>query len=769
MASIVGTSGNDTLTDTPENDSIDGQGGSDTIVIAHGGEDTIDGGSGYDTISFYGQAPGGVVFDFGNGRTSNVERLVADRGDDHLIGTVGSQNLSGVAGNDILEGRAGNDSLWSGAGNDQFVFREFGSANADTLGDFASGLDKIVLDGTVMSALGADGNFVAGDARFTANSSGTAQDSSDRIVYNTSTRQIFYDADGNGSGTAQLIATLHSGATLSATDIVVGNGAPSQQPTQGDDHLVGTSGDDIIEGAGGKDLIEGLGGNDTLIGGLDEDRLIGGEGNDVLDGRDEVFMSSSEEVVDILDGGPGDDTYLVRDGAVDTIVADPGGVDMVVALNTDWILGEGLENLDLVDTGSAFDGTGNGLDNVIRGASEGGTLLGLGGNDTLIVRVAQNTGEARGGDGDDILQGSQSRLFGDAGNDLFLVSGGRQSMTGGTGADVFFFEDASSDVFFSDEILDFASGTDVLRLDATEMPALGASGTMSAGDARFAANSSGVAQDASDRVVYSTTSGELWYDADGSGAGEADLIVTLDGAPPLAATDIEVVNGTAPGGEHIVGTSGNDTLTDTPGNDTIEGLSGNDTIVIAHGGEDIIDGGAGYDSISFYGHAPDGVEFDFGNGRTSNVERLLADGGDDHLIGTAGSQNLSGVSGDDILEGGAGSDLLWGGAGEDTFIFRETGAANADRIGDFSSADTIALDNAAMAALGADGDFSGTDGRFWAASGANSGHDANDRVVYNTSTGQLYYDADGSGGGGAELIATLSGTPALTASDITVI
>ena len=65
------------------------------------------------------------------------------------------------------------------------------------------------------------GNFVAGDARFKANSSGTATDTSDRVVFNTSTGQLYYDADGNGAGTAQLVATVQSGATVVATDIAV--------------------------------------------------------------------------------------------------------------------------------------------------------------------------------------------------------------------------------------------------------------------------------------------------------------------------------------------------------------------------------------------------------------------------------------------------------------------------------------------------------------------------------------------------------------------
>ena len=48
-------------------------------------------------------------------------------------------------------------------------------------------------------------------------------------------------------------------------------------------------------------------------------------------------------------------------------------------------------------------------------------------------------------------------------------------------------------------------------------------------------------------------------------------------------------------------------------------------------------------------------------------------------------------------------------------------------------------------------------------------YDADDRFVYNTSSGQLYYDADGSGAGGAQLVATLQGAAVLVAGDIWVI
>jgi Ca2+-binding RTX toxin-like protein len=50
-----------------------------------------------------------------------------------------------------------------------------------------------------------------------------------------------------------------------------------------------------------------------------------------------------------------------------------------------------------------------------------------------------------------------------------------------------------------------------------------------------------------------------------------------------------------------------------------------------------------------------------------------------------------------------------------------------------------------------------------------SAHDASDRLIYNTSTGDLYYDADGTGAKAAILVAHLTGNPVLIYSDIQII
>ena len=74
-----------------------------------------------------------------------------------------------------------------------------------------------------------------------------------------------------------------------------------------------------------------------------------------------------------------------------------------------------------------------------------------------------------------------------------------------------------------------------------------------------------------------------------------------------------------------------------------------------------------------------------------------------------------------------------------------------------------------ISGLGSEGTWADGDARFSAGAGATAARDASDRLVYDTASGHLYYDADGAGGAGAQLLLTLQGAPALSASDITVI
>src|SRR5207248_23309 len=106
--------------------------------------------------------------------------------------------ITGNTGDDVLNGMAGNDTLTGGAGADQFVFSTAitGGNNVDTITDFTVNVDRIVLDHTIFSAVGANGGLFA--AAFTSG----AETADSRIVYDANTGHVSYDADGSGAAAA---------------------------------------------------------------------------------------------------------------------------------------------------------------------------------------------------------------------------------------------------------------------------------------------------------------------------------------------------------------------------------------------------------------------------------------------------------------------------------------------------------------------------------------------------------------------------------------
>ena len=159
---------------------------------------------------------------------------------------------------------------------------------------------------------------------------------------------------------------------------------------------------------------------------------------------------------------------------------------------------------------------------------------------------------------------------------------------------------------------------------------------------------------------------------------------------------------------------------------------------------------------------------------TANADRMTGTDAADGFRGLGGNDVLLGLGGDDILEGGAGADFLRGGAGRDTltggtgrdlFIFDTAPATGVDRILDFSVVDdTIQLDDAAFAGIGRLGRLSSSAFHMGATAA-----DASDRILYDSATGNLFFDVDGTGAAAPLLIAEMSGGLALTYADFVVI
>ncbi len=137
-----------------------------------------------------------------------------------LTGNEFNQSITGNAGNNILNGKGGNDTLTGLGGLDTFVFNTaLGSTNVDKITDFNIADDTIKLENAIFTALASVGTLAA--SLFKDNFLGT-RDADDKILYNSNTGSLFYDADGTGTSFAAIkFASLSTGLSLSASDFVV--------------------------------------------------------------------------------------------------------------------------------------------------------------------------------------------------------------------------------------------------------------------------------------------------------------------------------------------------------------------------------------------------------------------------------------------------------------------------------------------------------------------------------------------------------------------
>lgn len=169
-----------------------------------------------------------------------------------------------------------------------------------------------------------------------------------------------------------------------------------------------------------------------------------------------------------------------------------------------------------------------------------------------------------------------------------------------------------------------------------------------------------------------------------------------------------------------------------------------------------------------------GADAAFGDG---GIDNLTGDNGNDLLFGGAGADALIGSTGNDTLYGGSGADTLSGEGGADTFVFGDGWSAGADTVTDFSAAggDKLMLVNdygglfTGLQASGGGGSGALDPAQFASGAGLIAAATPDIRIIYNTTTGALYYDADGSGSASSAIQFAVLGTathPALAAADI---
>lgn len=194
--------------------------------------------------------------------------------------------------------------------------------------------------------------------------------------------------------------------------------------------------------------------------------------------------------------------------------------------------------------------------------------------------------------------------------------------------------------------------------------------------------------------------------------------------------------------DDLIGTDFNDILIGNGQDNTLEGGAGGD-LLRGNPGNDTLMGGDGDDTLS----------------GGSGDDQIRGDSGKDQLFGGTGNDTLIGGSWADTLSGGAGQDTLTGGTGADQFKFTRRGEG-ADTITDFSASqgDKLVFVSANFGRL-ASGPLSST--RFRTSSTGNAST-SSQRFLFNSTTGVLKYDPDGTGSSAALTVATLSNTRSLS-------
>lgn len=456
---LVGDAGNDILTGGNWNDVLYGDLtfqlffgpqviGDDTLIGGAGddslfdfrGNNVFDGGAGNDTLSL-GTGIDRVLFGRGSGEDSVV--LDNNRNDIDRI-----EMAAGIAPTDVVI-------VWRSASSADLVILDSGDRLTIELSTdwFAVGPETTqaivrFTDGTEWSLAWSSSNVgiptaTPSDDVLEASFPGTliGLEGDDTYVLGGSGISGNYEVvEASGEG----IDTVHSRfdyvLPANVENLFLSDNFTSVGPFA--ERAVGNELDNLIVGNVRDNILDGGAGNDVLVGGLfrafevglsetGSDILIGGVGDDVLmaDGGNFAFSSIAgieggerrDDVVrradDLLIGGAGNDTYIVHSQEQTVVELEDEGVDTVKS-TVSYVLGEHLENLELVTSPETFDeddnvipqpplnGMGNELDNVLIGSEGANVLSGLAGYDTLA-----------GGLGDDTLRGG-------AGHDTYFFNRG---------------------------------------------------------------------------------------------------------------------------------------------------------------------------------------------------------------------------------------------------------------------------------------------------------------------------------------------------------
>ncbi|MGL4491143.1 MAG: calcium-binding protein [Rhizobiaceae bacterium] len=518
-------------------------------------------------------------------------------------------------------------------------------------------------------------------------------------------------------------------------------------------------------------------------------RIVAGDGTTVLAQNDDgtavdtgsAFTRDSNLSYTFANAG----TYLINISEYINPSNQDGGV---FEANDEFMLHISL-------TGQAFEADPNSGIDRLNGGNGDDVLYGFGGADIL-----------NGGLGADVLNGGISTnqfetdfaSYVDATSGIYARLDGLSAASGEAIGDVFISIEGFIGSAFND-VLVGSNGFNRLRggNGNDQLYGLGDGDSLNGGLGADVLNGG----DGEDSVTYEDSTTGIYARLDGvagaSGEAIGDTFISIENFVGSDFADI------------LVGSNGENQFFASQGNDTIYGLNGDDNIQAGFG-DDVLYGGNGTDFLvgqqgndNIYGGADadflygedgfDNARYDFATSAVyarldgvagasgeaigdtfDSIEGIIGSAfndifvgsstGAEYLLGQGGNDVLYGLGGNDNLYGGAGFDRLFGGAGADRFVFNTAAntATNYDTIRDFQAGvDDIVLSQAIFAGIGATLDASEFQ--------LGSANAATDRILYFSTTGQLFYDADGNGAAGAQLIATVTAGTALTINDFVMI
>ncbi|HEX9965019.1 MAG TPA: Ig-like domain-containing protein [Allosphingosinicella sp.] len=521
---LEGGNGGDNLSGGDGDDELVGDAGNDTLA-GNNGNDRLSGGDGLDSLA------GGDGDDVIEGGADD-DFLFGEEGDDELLGQAGSDLLFGGAGNDQLTGGAGNDSLGGSGGDDVLE----GGDGDDVL---SGGVGSNVLNG----GLGADTIFADSTEAAQTVDGGDGNDTI-RHAYRSSASTITL---GAGSDSVEFLHANVGTAVIVVADFTAGSGGDQIRLSGQEGSLLG-----LLAGWDGTSNPFSSGflrlrqdGTGTLLEwdqdgegtSSDWETLAVFENTDAGDFTAANFHpgydpAGAPPAGETITGTTGDDVLIGSDGP-DTINALAGNDFIIGGAGADLM--RGGDGFDQLSGGAGNDvGEGGNDDDLVSGGDGNDNLSGQAGNDELGGDNGDDS--LSGGDGDDVLYAGDGddMLNGGNGQDYLLGSLGLDVMTGGAEADLFDFQSSSEG---PDVITDFAGGSDRIRIWES-----GFGGGLTPGaPVSLVSGSDPVASGASGQFLYDTDDGSLFWDADGTGSGEAVLIATFTNLPSLEASDFFVI------------------------------------------------------------------------------------------------------------------------------------------------------------------------------------------------------------------------------------